>query len=270
MNKKTILKHSSAAPVIGVVGGMGPMAGFDLARKICANTIAAGDQDHIPVLLYSLPSTIPDRTEFLLGHEKTNPACAIAEILTALEKAGAETAGIPCNTAHARPIMEKTLQILKAGKRRIRIIHIIEETYNFILKKKRNISKAGILATRGALKTGVYQTFFEAGGIQTVIPDEETQEKIHSAIYDPAKGVKAVPETKNRFALDIFTDAIDKLNKAGAQAIVLGCTEIPLVINAGHISNAHVFDPTEILARALIRETYPEKLKQTEFYDTEN
>ena len=92
--------------MIGIVGGMGPLAGLDVFKKITEETPVTSDQEHAPVLLFSVPAQIPDRTEFLLGREKTNPAIAISEIILTLEKAGARVVGIPCNTAHSPRIFD--------------------------------------------------------------------------------------------------------------------------------------------------------------------
>ncbi|MCF8361688.1 MAG: hypothetical protein K9G70_03605 [Prolixibacteraceae bacterium] len=89
---------------IGIVGGMGPEAGIDLARLITEQTIAGCDQDHIPQVLFSLPEQINDRTEYLLKKSGPNPADSIARILITMESVGVKIAGLACNTAHAPEI----------------------------------------------------------------------------------------------------------------------------------------------------------------------
>src|SRR5688572_19505545 len=92
--------------MIGIAGGAGPFAGLDLLRKVMEETVADKDQEHVSVIMISRPEIISDRTEFLVGREKLNPAFAIAGIMLDLERAGANIAAIPCNTAHARPIFD--------------------------------------------------------------------------------------------------------------------------------------------------------------------
>ena len=68
-------------PLLGILGGMGPQAGLDLAQKLIAATRADNDQDHVPFVLFSLPGSVADRTAYLLGVSGTNPAYAIADQL---------------------------------------------------------------------------------------------------------------------------------------------------------------------------------------------
>jgi aspartate racemase len=86
--------------MIGIVGGVGPLAGLDIFKKIIEETVATKDQEHVPVVLSSQPHRIADRTAFLLGKENQNPAIALKDILLELDKAGARVAAIPCNTSH--------------------------------------------------------------------------------------------------------------------------------------------------------------------------
>ena len=85
--------------MIGIVGGIGPLAGVDMYKRIVANTIAKADQDHLPVLLASLPGEVVDRMPFLLEGTPENPAFGIAKVIGMLEKAGADLIAIACNTA---------------------------------------------------------------------------------------------------------------------------------------------------------------------------
>ena len=98
---------------IGIVGGAGPYAGLDLAQKILQQTRAENDQDYLPTLLISTPDQIQDRTRFLLGQSKQNPAHAISRNLRDLKTLGATVAGIPCNTAHAPAIRDVFLEKMK-------------------------------------------------------------------------------------------------------------------------------------------------------------
>lgn len=72
--------------IISIVGGMRPDAGIMLSKNIVCNTISEKDQDHLPIILYSTPGEIPDRTECLTGIVDTNPCISIARTLADLEK----------------------------------------------------------------------------------------------------------------------------------------------------------------------------------------
>lgn len=93
--------------MIGIIGGVGPTAGADLLQKITEETIAKSDQDHLPIILFSLPNKILDRTEYLEGKVNENPGKAMGDIALQLERAGATIAAAPCNTAHADEIFAR-------------------------------------------------------------------------------------------------------------------------------------------------------------------
>ena len=92
--------HLPEPRTIGIVGGLGPYAGYDLLRKIFRWTKAGVDQEHLPVMLHSFPGWIPERPAFLLGEKQENPGEDLGGILAQLAATGARVMGIPCNTAH--------------------------------------------------------------------------------------------------------------------------------------------------------------------------
>src|SRR5687768_203879 len=89
---------------IGIVSGLGPSAGLDLAQKILNETLACRDQEHVPLVLVSIPELIGNRTSFILGQSSVNPADGIVQAISKLQAAGAGIIGIPCNTSHADSI----------------------------------------------------------------------------------------------------------------------------------------------------------------------
>jgi aspartate racemase len=118
--------------VIGIVGGVGPYAGLDLAQKIFDQTLAHTDQEHLPLALLSVPHRITDRTAFLTGKTAENPALAISEVIWELQRCGATVVGIPCNTAHAAPIFT---EIEKRLPPTVKLLHIIAEVGRYIQEK---------------------------------------------------------------------------------------------------------------------------------------
>ncbi len=247
--------------VIGIVGGVGPYAGLDLAKKIFDQTIAAGDQEHLSIAILSLSAKIEDRTLFLLGEKSTNPAYAIADVIKQLEKIGAVVIGIPCNTAHAPAIFDKILNELLKASTGIKLLHMIEETGYFIKSNFAGLKNIGILSTIGTYKTEIYPLGLQKFGFNTIIPDKIGQNKLHNAIYNPDYGVKAKSNPVTDNAKQDILEVIAGLEKLGAEAVVLGCTEIPLAITENKIGNCVIIDPTLSLARALIAEVKPAKLK---------
>ncbi len=119
--------------MIGIVGGVGPYAGLDLAKNVFDNTQANVDQDHLPLVMMSVPETILDRTEYLLHIVDDNPGRSIANVILRMETVGATVAGIPCNTAHATEIFNLTKKVLAEGKANIILLSMIEETIKAII-----------------------------------------------------------------------------------------------------------------------------------------
>lgn len=247
--------------MIGVVGGVGPYAGLDLVRKIFDQTLAQSDQEHLSVVLLSVPEAIEDRTSFLLRGTDENPAFALCDVIRKLEEIGAGVIGIPCNTAHSPRIFNVILEKLSESASTVTLLHMIRETADFIKEVYPDINDMGILCTAGTYKTPVYQTIFESNGIKTIFPDKAFQATVHNAIYDPEYGIKARSNPVSGKACEDLLLALGNLQAKGAEAVVLGCTEIPLAVYENNIGGIPIIDPTLILARALIREVCPKKLK---------
>ena len=248
--------------MIGIVGGVGPHAGVDLMKKVFDHTLAGSDQEHVDALLFSLPSGINDRTEYLLGKVEENPGKVLAGILLKLEKAGARVAGIPCNTAHAAPIYELIQEILKEAGSGIQLLHMINETLLYMEALLPGVKRVGVLSTTGTYRTVIYRMALSAAGYEPVLPPADMQEEeIHTAIYDPEYGIKSVPGRIHPRAKENLDRGMNWLKAQGAQAVILGCTEIPLAYPDESVKGMPTIDPTVALARALLRESHPEKLK---------
>ena len=244
--------------MIGVIGGMGPQAGIDLVQKIINLTKAASDQDHLPIAMLSIPHSISDRTEFLLGKSDVNPAIAISEVICTLSKNGASIIGMPCNTAHAEPIFD---EVVKRIPNKVKLIHMINEVSRFIKKKYPSMENVGILSTTGTYISHVYPDCLSQYGLNGIQVSEEIQEKyISPAICSQGYGIKAQSNPVTAQAKKELLKGIECLASEGAEAIILGCTEIPLVLTDSHINGIPLIDATDVLARALILESSPEKL----------
>lgn len=239
--------------IIGIVGGIGSYAGIDLIRKIYDQTNAKNDQDHLPIALLSAPHKVVDRTKFLLGHVKTNPGYAIAEIITTLVANGSEVIGVPCNTAHAKPIFDTIQQNIPSS---CKLIHLIEEVGLYLNNNHPNITRVGILGTTGILFSNIYPSTLKRYGIEVIQPSDAIQNQfVQPSIYNKSYGIKAISNPINTKAKSDLLTAAQYLSRRKAQAIILGCTEIPLALTEEFIENSLVIDATSILASALIRES---------------
>ncbi len=247
--------------LIGIAGGVGPYAGLDLAAKVFDQTAARRDQEHLPVALLSLPHTIADRTAYLLGEAAENPAYALAAVIRKLETLGVTVAGIPCNTAHAPRIFDVLLAELARVGSRVRVLHMIRETARFLAETRPGLQRVGVLSTTGTARAAVYPAVLQTLGITALAPADDVQARVQAAIYDEEYGIKAQSSPVTERARAELLLAAGHLASQGAEAIILGCTEIPLAIPEHTLHGVPAVDPTLVLARALIRETYPEKLR---------
>jgi len=244
--------------IIGVIGGVGPRAGLDFVQKIFANTKAKKDQDHLNFMLISCPSIIPDRTGFLLKGAKENPAFGMFESARRLYMAGVRIAAVACNTAHADSIFSPFCSMVKESLPDMKIVNMLETCAAYV--RETQISRLGLLATIGTHKSRVYHEYFkEEDGLLLIEPDSAGQSNIHEAIYSEDFGIKAQSQKTSSETIERINHEILALTEKGAEAIILGCTELPL---AAQCLNCPVplIDPGLITARRLIALTEPEKL----------
>ena len=230
---------------IGVVGGVGPAATADFLRKIVHNTSAARDQDHIKLVVEQNPQ-IPDRTANLIG-DGPDPTVALYATCKKLEAGDADLIAIPCNTAHA--FVERIQPYLS-----IPIVNMLHETVRHLRHEHPECERVGLLATSGTLASRVYHEAIEAAGLHALVPNELNQARVMNAIYGE-KGVKA-GGTDGACREDLLA-ALAHLVERGAQAVILGCTELPLLLASSPafpVAGRHVvlLDPTDILARSCV------------------
>ncbi len=183
--------HNPEPRTIGIVGGLGPYAGYDLMRKIFRWTKASVDQDHLPVMLHSFPGWIPVRPEFLLGKTKENPGEDIGGIMEQLARSGASVIGMPCNTAHSPRILDVALERLHATGLDVQFVSIIESAVKHVSRLCPDGGRIGLMGTVATLQTRLYQDALEKAGLEPVILGEEDCALVQQAISDPGFGVKA-------------------------------------------------------------------------------
>ena len=252
----SLLKNSVLT--IGILGGMGPQAGIDLATKIVSETDASIDQDHIPVILYGHPG-IPDRTAFLFGKTSLNPAIAIASGLEKLSLAGADVAGIACNTAHSPSIIGEVGRLLDEAGCDLKILHLIGETVRALTILLPNVKRVGVLGTKGTLKFRLYDDPLEEAGIAVIHPKD--LDALNGAIFDPEFGMKGFSSPVSQKARTSVLRAVDDVVEQGAEAVILGCTELPLAVSGDYRAGIPLIDPGQVLAGALVTAGAPDRLR---------
>ncbi len=235
--------------LLGILGGLGPLASAYFYEMLTEHTKAARDQDHMDIILSSRATT-PDRTDFVLGRSQESPLPYMVEDAVRLEQYGADAIIIPCNTAHY--FID---QVRKAVA--VPVPSIITETALHI--QGCGYRKAAILATEGTVTAGSYQNQLEELGIGWALPDEQGQRIITDIIYGDVKAGR-VPAPEKLFAVT------EPMFRAGCDCAILGCTELSVMKRAFPEKYQYV-DSLECLAWRAIRLFDHEPVGFTEDFD---
>ncbi len=225
--------------IIGIIGGMGPEATANLYMKIIKATKVEKDQDHFRVIIDSNPK-IPDRTAAILQNGES-PVEEMVKTGRNLEKLGVDVALIPCNTAHY--FIDEVQSQLS-----IPILNALEEMNKYIKESFPEITKIGLLATSGTIKTGLYKKFIM--DVEILVPHPTSQEeKVMKAIYGD-NGIKA--GNTGDEPMELLRSASNELIESGAELIIAGCTEIGLALKPHHISKP-LIDPMDVVAEVVVK-----------------
>ena len=221
---------------IGIIGGIGPAATICFEQLIVKRTVADRDQDYIPMATLN-DTRIPDRTEAIL-HGGADPRPEMKKSAKLLEDAGADFLIMACNTAHY--FYDSVCEEIS-----IPVLHMPRETAKCLLEK--GVKKAGILATDGTCLSGVYGDALAEAGIEALYPSEEKQKVIMSLIYDYIKAGRV------DFPDHYITEVISEMQEKGAEVLILGCTELPIVFDKMTGLPIPAIDHTDVLAKAAVR-----------------
>lgn len=230
--------------MLGIVGGMGPLASAFFYEMLIQKTPAEKDQEHIDLILLG-HSTMPDRTATILHGSETDRQRVQSLLEKDVEKlvaVGCDEVVITCNTAHyfvAR--MPDTL--------REKVINLIDVTAEKIARSGKK--RIAILATDGTIRTGLYQKALEKAGIDSEISDPDLQKIVMRIIYDHVKSGKKVPG-------QLWHETMSRVRASGCDGAVLGCTELSVAFDefkgdkTFDRDGLSFFDPLEIAAERCI------------------
>lgn len=260
-------KHDSTTALkdprslVGVVGGIGPEAGLDVVRRIYRMDAGVEETNRIGVLLHSVPALIADRNEFLLGRSSVNPADGILEAIEGLANCGAKVVGIACNAAHSNPIfsvLEQGVCTRIGGD--LRLISMVDSVVDYLLVRSPSQTVA-VLSVLGTYEEGVYERSLKAAGVRTVRIDRETAEMADALVWNRTYGVKYFP-TLIPQTLEQYRTVLDQVEAAGAQVVVLACTELSLISEAsGNLNRTlSIVDANQVFAAALYEAANPDSL----------
>ena len=216
---------------------MGPDATVDFMAKVIALTDAERDQDHVRMLVDHNPH-VPNRQAAILA-DGEDPGPVLAEMASRLEASGADFLVMPCNTAY---VFEEA--IIAATK--VPLISIIAESIAAVRESAPDATAVGVLATDGCLQTGIYQSGIEAAGMTAVLPVAGEMEQIMVLINAIKAGNQGTAAGAGRKSL------AEALITRGADAIIAGCTEIPLVLT-DEMVKVPLVSSTDALALKTVR-----------------
>jgi len=227
-------------PLVGVIGGVGPLSTAYFLERLIRLTDAHHDQDHIDAIVFN-HAGIPDRTDYLVGRSDVDPGPILAADARRLEAFGSSFLVMPCNTAH---YFYQTIERAVA----IPFISIVDVTVAEALRRYPTAKAVGLLATEGTVASGVYHNAFQKYGVEVIVPDLDDQAVINNVIYEQVKAGLPVDVAAIRVIAR-------KLVGSGASVVLLGCTELSVVALDHHLLIDPIFlDTMETLVRATIIE----------------
>ena len=224
--------------MIGVLGGMGPLATVDFFSKVLDATPAKGDTDHVPLLIQSDPRIAP-RPAAILGDGRS----PLPELLAGRDRliaAGAMALVMPCNTAHFwYP------HLLKGC--RVPFLSIVDASVKELSRLADAGSKIGVIATRATLAAQIFDLPLVRLGYSVVLPDEVMMDKL------VLPGIEMVKAGETLHGGQLIEQAVQTLLNNGTRAVILACTETPLALDAIKSQlRSHCVDTTAALARCCV------------------
>tara|TARA_B110001450_G_scaffold248414_1_gene264589 strand:- start:131 stop:820 length:690 start_codon:yes stop_codon:yes gene_type:complete len=219
---------------IGLIGGITPESTvlyYQILNRLNANQLGKTHSAELIITSFDFGqiSQLVEEGRWDLLNKK------MAEAGTNLENAGASCILICANTMHL--CIDAVRKVV-----RIPVIHIADSTAKEIQKK--GIQKVALLGTKYTMEKDFFRDILNKHAIETIIPDVEERDEIHRIIYDELAQGEFKKSSKEK-----YLKIIDSLILKGAKGIILGCTEIPLLINQNDVS-LPIFDTTRIHAAA--------------------
>ena len=208
-------------------------------RSICSEAASVmGEYRHPQISIHSFP--LSDYVRFLSKLDWEGVAGLLLESAERVARAGAEFAICPANTMH------EAFKFM-TSRSPIPWLHIVEVVGD--AATRRGLSKLGILGTRSLMEGNLYNEVLSRRDIEAVIPDKNEREKINAAIFDEL--VKGILQNSTR---EMFRDVVSRLASDGCDAVVMGCTEIPLILSQQDVE-LPLLDSTRLLAKAALEES---------------
>lgn len=232
------MRKPAQQPLLGILGGMGPLATVDFLAKLTSLTPARCDQEHLPWITLSQPG-MPDRSSAIHSGDDT-PRNWLTSGAAWLAQQGVALIAVPCSTSH---FWFDAMQDASSAP----ILHIADATAEEL--RLCQFSRAGaiaVLGTRGTIQSGMYGARLRAADFEAIVPDEAQQARVDRIIADVKRGDRAAGR-QEMLCLQ------EELARQGITALVLGCTELPLACDNRAAGGLPAIDVSQALARACLR-----------------
>ncbi|MYL54879.1 amino acid racemase [Pontibacillus yanchengensis] len=225
--------------IVGVLGGMGPMATIDLLQKIIIENNAKTDEEQIHMIADFNPH-IPSRMKAIMN-EGESPLPEITKMIKRLEASGEVDLFImPCNTAHY------WIEDLRSVTS-VPILNMIDITAKHLSINKLNTENFLLLSTKGTVNKKLYENSFLRYGLRLLVPTNDEQDIVEECILK----VKAGQISVNPFLKKMESIMLKYMEYKGVTSIIGGCTEIPLLFP--YLTNkVNKIDPTLLLAKHVV------------------
>ncbi len=220
--------------LLGIIGGLGPMATAYFLEQLIQMTDVSCDQEHIPMIIYNLPS-IPDRTKHILGLSKEDPSIPMIEAGRKLVGDGVEEIAIPCITAsYYHGAIQTALGVP--------VLNGIRQAGEYLAQ--RGVKRVGVMATDGTVTCRLFDRELTELGIECIYPEESFQKDVMHLIYENVKAGRAIE-------MDRFDRVVDHLRQQGVERILLGCTELSVIKRDCGVPDI-CLDVMEVMARRCV------------------
>jgi aspartate racemase len=241
--------------IIAIIGGMGSVSSLFLHEKILSIAVLLkqmeSDGDYPDVVHLSLPSGIPDRSDFLLGKIVSNPALIVHDFLTGLDRLSdvlhrEMLVVVACNTFHASPIWDTLMEMSRERPyAKVSLLNFVElVALDYVSGSYDN--RIGILSTSGERKFSIYKKILSKYNIECIQTSNVEQERLQKSIY----AIKKNP-TPSLDDLRIIHDILNSFSDQGVNTVALGCTELSM-IKANISWQGALMDPLDIISKKLI------------------
>jgi aspartate racemase len=222
---------------LGILGGMGPAASAEYVARLVAQTPATCDQEHIPFVLWNNPQ-VPDRSTSL-RNEDDRPLPFLLQGVQVLKAVGCDLIVIPCNTAH--------FWYDEMIKLKVPIVHIVDSVADAIRDAGVDSGTIGVMGTQATVELGLYQYKLNKAGWLCIVPSKEEMDTLVQPAIDLIKAGKVLEAQLP--IMKVVHSLIDR----GAQAVVLGCTELPLAIQISTENGIPLINSIDSLVKSAIK-----------------